>query len=108
MYRPYYAIVAKPYAVRDPPWAHCLQKGIARVRALVAYPLREIKRQVGDSKVGYRWFAKNTAQVVTLFALSNVLDGPSPCVAPERIIASMGRKCANVVVISHRKIPLIA
>ena len=33
---------------------------------------RVIKRQFGYTKVRYRGLAKNTAQIVTLFALSNL------------------------------------
>ena len=44
----------------------------ASVRAKVEHPFRVIKRQFGYVKVRYRGLAKNTAQVLTLFALSNV------------------------------------
>ncbi|KXU38752.1 transposase [Ventosimonas gracilis] len=43
----------------------------ARVRAKVEHPFRVIKRQFGHVKVRYRGLAKNTAQLYTLFALSN-------------------------------------
>ncbi|MEA9776631.1 transposase, partial [Xanthomonas campestris] len=41
-------------------------------RAKVEHPFRVIKRQFGYTKVRYRGLAKNTAQVLTLFALSNL------------------------------------
>jgi IS5 family transposase len=44
----------------------------ASVRAKVEHPFRVIKRQFGHSKVRYRGLAKNTAQLMTLFALSNI------------------------------------
>lgn len=44
----------------------------AGVRAKVEHPFRVIKRQFGYVKVRYRGLAKNTAQVMTLFALSNL------------------------------------
>ncbi|MGV7189976.1 IS5 family transposase [Xanthomonas axonopodis] len=44
----------------------------ASVRAKVEHPFRVIKRQFGYTKVRYRGLAKNTAQVLTLFALSNL------------------------------------
>jgi IS5 family transposase len=55
----------------------------ARIRAKVEHPFRVIKRQFGHTKVRYRGLKKNTAQLKTLFALSNlwmvrkalVLDG---------------------------------
>ncbi|MEA0965023.1 transposase, partial [Xanthomonas campestris] len=44
----------------------------ASVRAKVEHPFRVIKRQFGYTKVRHRSLAKNTAQVLTLFALSNL------------------------------------
>ena len=42
------------------------------IRAKVEQPFRVIKRQFGYVKVRYRGLKKNTAQLVTLFALSNL------------------------------------
>ena len=44
----------------------------ASVRAKVEHPFRVIKCQFGFTKVRYRGLAKNTAQLITLFALSNL------------------------------------
>jgi IS5 family transposase len=44
----------------------------AGIRAKVEHPFRVIKRQFGFVKVRYRGLKKNTAQCVTLFALSNL------------------------------------
>ena len=44
----------------------------AGIRAKVEHPFRVIKRQFGFTKVRYRGLAKNTAQLTTLFALSNL------------------------------------
>jgi len=44
----------------------------ASIRAKVEHPFRVIKRQFGHVKVRYRGLAKNTAQLKTLFALSNL------------------------------------
>lgn len=44
----------------------------AGVRAKVEHPFRVIKRQFGFMKVRYRGLKKNTAQLYTLFALSNL------------------------------------
>ena len=44
----------------------------ASVRAKVEHPFRVIKRQFGFTKVRYRGLMKNTVQLVTLFALSNL------------------------------------
>ncbi len=49
-----------------------LEQVKARIRAKVEHPLRVIKRQFGHMKVRYRGLAKNTAQLHTLFALSNL------------------------------------
>ena len=49
-------------------WEHCK----ASLRAKVEHPFRVIKRQFGYVKVRYRGLAKNSAQVQTLFALSNL------------------------------------
>ena len=44
----------------------------AGIRAKVKHPFRLIKRQFGFAKVRYRGLKKNTAQLITLFALSNL------------------------------------
>lgn len=49
-------------------WERCK----ASMRAKVEHPFRVIKRQFGYTKVHYRGLAKNTAQVLMLFALSNL------------------------------------
>ena len=45
---------------------------LSAVRAIVEHPFRVIKRQFGFVKVRYRGLAKNTGQLVTLFALANL------------------------------------
>ena len=60
---------------KSSPWAGLLDKAEqlkASVRAKVEPPFRVIKCQFGFTKVRYRGLAKNTAQLVTLFALSNL------------------------------------
>jgi IS5 family transposase len=49
-----------------------LERVKASIRAKVEHPFRVIKRQFGYTKVRYRGLAKNTAQLTTLFALSNL------------------------------------
>lgn len=49
-----------------------LEQVTARIRAKVEHPFRVIKRQFGYAKVKYRGLAKNTANLMTLFALSNL------------------------------------
>jgi IS5 family transposase len=56
----------------------------ASVRAKIEHPFRVIKRQFGFTKVRYRGLAKNTAQIKTLFALSNLW------MARKKLIAVMG------------------
>ena len=49
-----------------------MEKLKAGVRAKVEHPFWVIKRQFGYIKTRYRGLKKNTAQPVTLFALSNL------------------------------------
>jgi IS5 family transposase len=56
----------------------------ASVRAKVEHPFRVIKRQFGLVKVRFRGLAKNTAHLVTLFALSNLW------MARKQLMASAG------------------
>jgi IS5 family transposase len=49
-----------------------IERAKAQTRAKVEHPFRVIKRQFGYTKVRFRGLAKNTAQLVTLFALSNL------------------------------------
>ncbi len=57
---------------RDRRYAERWEHYKASVRAKVEHPFRVIKRQFGYIKVRYRGLAKNSAQVLTLFALSNL------------------------------------
>jgi len=52
--------------------AERVEKMKASIRAKVEHPFRVLKRQFGFTKVRYRGLRKNTAQIVTLFALSNL------------------------------------
>ena len=49
-----------------------LERLKAGIRAKAEHPFRVIKRQFGHVKVRYRGLKKNTAQLFTLFALSNL------------------------------------
>ena len=62
------AIKNKRERKRAERWEHTK----ASLRAKVEHPFRVIKRQFGYLKVRYRGLAKNAAQVMTLFALSNL------------------------------------
>ena len=60
---------------RNSSWGSLLDKAEqmkASVRAKVEHPFRVIKCQFGFTKVRYKGLVKNTAQLVTLFALSNL------------------------------------
>ena len=63
----------------------------ASVRAKVEHPFRVIKRQFGLTKVRFKGLAKNTAHVVTLFALSNLW------MARKKLITMMGEVRAKPV-----------
>ena len=65
----------KRAAQKNTPWGEYTEQAEklkASVRAKVEHPFRVIKRQFGHTKVRYRGLTKNTAQLVTLFALSNL------------------------------------
>ena len=49
-----------------------VEKAKAQTRSKVEHPFRVIKRQFGYTKVRFRGLAKNAAQMMTLFALSNL------------------------------------
>jgi IS5 family transposase len=49
-----------------------LERTKASIRAKVEHPFRILKQQFGYVKVRYRGLAKNTGQLHTLFALSNL------------------------------------
>lgn len=59
----------------------------AAIRAKVEHPFRVVKRQFGYTKVRFRGLAKNTAQVMTLFALSNLW------MVRRRLLANAGELC---------------
>ena len=61
-----------------------IEKCKASIRAKVEYPFRVVKRQFGFVKVRYRGLQKNTLQLKTLFALSNLW------MARHRLIAVQG------------------
>lgn len=49
-----------------------IERAKAKARSKVEHPLRVIKRQFGYTKVRFRGLVKNTVQMITLFALSNL------------------------------------
>jgi transposase, IS5 family len=55
----------------------------ASIRAKVEHPFRVIKRQFGFTKVRYRGLRKNTAQLTTLFALSNLWMARGKLLGPQ-------------------------
>jgi IS5 family transposase len=60
---------------KNSPWSNLLDKAEqlkASVRAKVEHPFRVLKCQFGFTKVRYKGLAKNTSQLMTLFALSNL------------------------------------
>lgn len=61
------------------------EKAKASIRSRVEHPFRVIKRQFGYVKVRFRGLAKNTAQVMTLFALSNLW------MARKQLMSSIGK-----------------
>ena len=61
-----------------------VEKLKARIRAKVEHPFRVVKRQFDYVKVRYRGLKKNTLQLKTLFALSNLW------MARKKLMAMMG------------------
>ena len=65
----------KRRAQKHTPWGELIdqaEKLKSSVRSKVEHAFRVVKCQFGYTKVRYRGLAKNTAQMVTLFALSNL------------------------------------
>ena len=60
-----------------------VEKLKAGIRAKVEHPFRVIKRQFGFVKVRYRGLKKNTLQLKTLFALSNLWMARHPLMAAQ-------------------------
>jgi IS5 family transposase len=68
-------LVKRKVLDENSPWGNLLDKAEqmkASMRAKVEHPFRVIKSQFGFTKVRYKGLAKNTAQLITLFALSNL------------------------------------
>ena len=71
-------IAARPGTIRAMPegklkaGAQRVEYCKARIRAKVEHPFRVMKRQFGYVKVRFRGLAKNTAQILTRFVLSNL------------------------------------
>jgi len=64
-----------------------IEKAKAQTRAKVEHPFRVVKRQFGYTKVRFRGLAKNAAQMVTLFVLSNLW------MARRHLLAGVGEVC---------------
>jgi len=71
-----------------------VEKIKASIRAKVEHPFRVIKRQFGHTKVRYRGLAKNTAQLKTLFALSNVWMARKKLIALDGQVRPMSVRAA--------------
>jgi IS5 family transposase len=64
----------------------------ASIRAKVEHPFRVIKRQFGHTKVRYRGLFKNTVQLKTLFALSNLWMARARLMALDEQVRPLGAK----------------
>lgn len=62
----------KPAGGELPEWKRKINRRLSQLRARVEHPFRVVKRQFGFTKTRYRGLEKNTAQLRTLFALSNL------------------------------------
>ncbi len=81
--RPSQLKALKDDALRDQ--FRAIEQRKASIRAKVEHPFRVIKRQFGLMKVRFKGLAKNTAHVVTLFALANLW------LARKRLLAMAGK-----------------
>jgi IS5 family transposase len=63
-----------------------LDENKASIRAKVEHPFRVHKQQLGHVKVRYRGLVKNTAQLKTLFALSNLWMARRKLLALDRVV----------------------
>ena len=73
-------IKALPKALRD--LAEAEERALAQVRAWVEHPFHIVKNRFRHKKLRYRWLAKNTAQLHTLFALANLAIVKKTLLAP--------------------------
>lgn len=62
-----------------------LERTKASIRAKVEHPFRVLKQQFGYVKVRYRGLKKNTAQIVTLFALGKARHKLMACSGQVRV-----------------------
>ena len=111
----YRGVAKRPDAAADVNWHIAMQPGTRRaldksrylgglleqvekikasIRAKVEHPFRVIKRQFGHTKVRYRGLAKNTAQLKTLFALSNVWMARKKLMALDGKVRPLSMKAA--------------
>ena len=77
--------------------AERVEKIKAGIRAQVAHPFRVIERPFGFTQVRYCGLAKNTAQLVTLFALSSLWMArsiPISSATSKRVLTSRARASA--------------
>ena len=75
-----------------------IEKAKAQVRAKVEHPFRVIKRQFGYVKTRFRGLTKNTAQLVTLFALSNLWMARDSCwKMQDRCVCNVGNGRCEVL-----------
>jgi IS5 family transposase len=73
-------IKALPKALRD--LAEPAERALAPVRAWVEHPFHIVKNLFRHKKLRYRGLAKNTAQLLTLFALANLIIVKKTLLAP--------------------------
>lgn len=65
----------------------------ASIQAKVEHPFRVLKQQFGYVKVRYRGLKKNTAQIVTLFALGNLRMAKADGLHEAEVLAGVKPQC---------------
>ena len=76
-------IKALPERLRN--WAEAVERALSQVRAWVEHPFHVVKNLFRHKKLRYRGLAKNTAQLLTLFALANLVIVKKALLAQGRV-----------------------
>jgi IS5 family transposase len=68
-----------------------MERALARVRAVVEHPFHVVKNLFRHKKLRYRGLAKNTAQLRTLFAPTNLMIVKKACLCDLGLTMSCSR-----------------
>jgi hypothetical protein len=91
----------KPAGGELPENQKAFNRMLSSLRALVEHPFRVLKGQFGYRKVRSRGLKKNSAQIVTLFALANLWTGTQTTAPCHGISTPMTGKKSREIHISY-------